>query len=161
MTPTTKLRRALLAAALLFALDARHASAQDKLPPDVQGDWVAATTTCDSPVRFRAEESQMTLINGKDSQTYDDLGVTYSYFGPEYQGPSFVSIPHFNTDQPFTVFFNADDQKGVTKLDIYQKIEGPQNPQIAAMQAAAKKLAERFPLNGVPLKKCPSAGAAN
>jgi hypothetical protein len=51
MTPTTKLRRALLAAALLFALDARHASAQDKLPPDVQGDWVAATTTCDSPVR--------------------------------------------------------------------------------------------------------------
>jgi hypothetical protein len=122
---------------------------------------VAATATCDSPVRFRAEESRMTLINGKDSESYDDIGVTYSYFGPEYQGPSFVSIPHFNSDQPFTVFFNADDQKGVTKLDIYTKIEGNLNPQTAAMQAAAKKLAERFPLNGVPLKKCPSTAAAN
>jgi len=96
----------------------------------------------------------MTLINGKDSQTYDDLGVTYSYFGPEYQGPSFVSIPHFNSDQPFTVYFNADDQKGVTKLAIYEKIEGNQNPQTAALQEAAKKLSERFPLNLMPLKKC-------
>ena len=103
----------------------------------------------------------MTLINGKDSQTYDDVGVTYSYFGPEYQGPSFVSIPHFNSDQPFTVYFNADDQKDVTKLDIYTKIEGPGNPQLDALQAAAKKLQARFPIDHVPLKKCPAAAAAN
>jgi hypothetical protein len=161
MPTTMKLFHALVTAIILFLLGAQLAIAQDKLPPEVQGDWVLATATCDSPVRFRAEESQMTLINGKDSESYDDIGVTYSYFGPEYQGPSFVSIPHFNSDQPFTVFFNADDQKDVTKLDIYQKIEGTTNPKVIALQAAAKKLAERFPLNLVPLKKCPSAGAAS
>ena len=58
---------------------------------------------------------------------------------------------------PFTVYFNADEKKGVTKLDIYQEIKGPMNAQVSATQAAAKKLAARFPLNSVPLKKCPAA----
>lgn len=161
MPTTMKLFRALVPVAAIFVLGAQHAIAQDRLPPEVQGDWVQATATCDSPVRFRATETQMTLINGKDSETYGDLGVTHSYFGPDYEGISFVSIPNFNSDQPFTVYFNADEQKDITKLAIYEKIEGTTNPQVIAIQAAAKKLAERFPLNLVPLKKCPSAGAAS
>jgi len=158
---TMKLCSALIVVTVVASLESRYAIAQDKLPPEVQGDWVQATATCDSPVRFRVAETQMTLMNGKDSESYGDIGTTYSYFGPDYEGISFVSIPNFNSDQPFTVFWNDEEQKGVTKLYIYQEIQGPSNPQVDAIQAAAKKLAERFPLNLVPLKKCASAEEAS
>jgi hypothetical protein len=36
-------------------------------------------------------------------------------------------------------------------------MRGPMNPQVAKIQAAAKKLATRFPLNDLLLKKCPKA----
>ena len=156
MKPSTKrLCRGLITMVAIASLAPPDAAAQDKVPVEFQGDWVPATATCESPARFRVTETQMTLMNGEDTETYGDLGVTYSYFGPDYEGISVVSIPEFNSTQPFTVFFNADEQKDVTRLDIYQKIEGPPNPQLDAIQAAAKKLSERFPLNRIPLKKCP------
>jgi len=45
-----------------------------------------------------------------------------------------------------------------TKVEIYQEIKGPQNAQVKAIQAAARKLAGRFPaLNLAPLKQCPAS----
>ena len=155
MSTTMTLCRALATATTILVLATQYAVAEDKVPAEFQGDWVPATATCQSPVRFRVTETRMTLVNGKDSTSYGDIAITYSYFGPDYQGISVVSMPEFNSgNAPFTVFFNADEHKGVTKLDIYQEIKGPTNAQVRAIQAAAKKLSERFPLNRVPLKKC-------
>lgn len=130
--------------------------AQDKVPAQFQGDWVPATGGCDSAVRFRVAESKMILINGADKAEYGDLGTTASYFGDSYQGISVVFLPELNGgNPPFTVFFNADEKKGVTKVDIYTYMPGPLNAPGKITQAAAKKLAMRFPLNKTPLKKCP------
>ncbi len=129
--------------------------AQDKVPAQFQGDWVPATAACDSAVRFRVTESRMTLINGADKAEYGDLGTTATYFGDSYQGISVVFLPELNGgNPPFTVFFNADEKKGVTKVDIYTYMPGPLNAPGKVTQAAAKKLATRFPVNRIPLKKC-------
>jgi hypothetical protein len=134
----------------------------DVVPAEFIGDWVPAKGTCDSTVRFRAEGNRFTLINGKDSQSYGNLFMSASYFGPDYSGISKVVVPDSDTnDPPFMVFFNADEKKGVTKLDIYT--EGPVSPHaaLAAQQLAHKKLAQRFsPLNNNPLKKCVGSSAS-
>jgi hypothetical protein len=146
---------AFIGTAAILSLGARHVIAEDQIPVEFRGDWVPAKATCQSPLRFRIAETRMTLVNGKDSASYGDIGITHTYFGPEYQGISFVAIPELNSgNSPFTVFFNADEKKGVTRVDIYQEIKGPMNAQLKAIQQAAKKLAERFPLNSVALKKC-------
>jgi hypothetical protein len=143
--------------ALIFAAATFTTDAQDKVPPQFQGDWVPATAACTSAVRFRVAESRMTLINGGDKADYGNLGASSSYFGPEYNGISVVFLPELNSNNPpFTVYFNADEKKGVTKVDIYTEMPGPMNAPGRALQAAAKKLASRFPLNKIPLKKCPA-----
>jgi hypothetical protein len=148
--------RALFIVSTVMAAAAGYASAQDKVPAEFQGDWVPATGACTSQVRFRVAESSMTLINGKDTATYGNLGTTATYFGNEYNGISVVFLPELNGgDPPFTVFFNADEKKGVTKVDIYTEMPGPMNAPGRALQAAAKKLATRVPVNKIPLKKCP------
>jgi len=97
----------------------------------------------------------MTLINGTDKADYGDLGLSSSYFGNDYQGITVVYLPELNSNNPpFTVFFNADEKKGLTKVDIYTEMPGPMNAPGKALQSAAKKLATRFPLNKIPLKKC-------
>lgn len=134
----------------------------DVVPAEFIGDWVPAKVTCDSTVRFRAEGTRFTLINGKDSQSYGNLFMSASYFGPDYSGISKVVVPDSDTnDPPFMAFFNYDEKKGVALLDIYTA--GPVSPHavLAAQQMAHKKLAQRFPpLNNNPLKKCAAAGAS-
>jgi hypothetical protein len=69
-------------------------------------------------------------------------------------------MPDSNSnDPPFMALFNHDEKKGVALLDIYTP--GPVSPHavLAAMQMAHKKLAQRFPLNQMPLKKCAGGGA--
>jgi len=156
MTSATMTRGCAFAvAAAMLLLGTQSAVAGDKVPAEFQGDWVPATATCQSPARFRVAEERMTLINGKDSVSYGDIDIATGFFGPDYQGISVVALPDNETgNAPFTVYFNADEKKGVTQLDIYQEMKGPQNAQIKAIQAAAKKLSERFPLNRIPLKKC-------
>lgn len=148
--------RALFVASMFVAVAAGYASAQGKVPAEFQGDWVPATGACTSLVRFRVAESSMTLINGKDTATYGNLGTTATYFGNEYNGIFVVFLPELDSgNPPFTAFFNADEKKGVTKVDIYTEMPGPMNAPGRALQAAAKKLATRFPVNKIALKKCP------
>ncbi|MFN8009572.1 MAG: hypothetical protein U0V70_21570 [Terriglobia bacterium] len=151
---------------MIFALSPQQAGGRPKpspaappssdvVPAQFFGDYVPATGTCDSPVRFQVEGTKVTLINGKDSATFGDLAIPTSYFGPDYSGISTVLVPEINgNDPPFNVYFNYNEKKGVTWVDIYTP--GPASPHavLAAMQTAHKKLAERFPLNQMPLKKC-------
>jgi hypothetical protein len=134
-------------------------AASGPMSADVVGDWVPASASCDAKQRFRVEAAKMTLINGSDQQSWGDLETALSYFGPDYQGISTVVMPDFNSgDPPFTVYFNADEKKGVTKVEIYVPMQGNTNPQVAAIQARHEKLAKRFPgLNMTALKKCAAA----
>lgn len=154
-----RLSRALALSTVGIVVGVSGARAGDPVPAEFQGDWVPADGGCDSSKRFRVTEEKMTLMSGKDSQSYGDIGIALSFFGPEYQGISLVAMPELNSGEPpFNVHFNADEEKGVTKLAIYAEIKGSTNPAVAAIQARAKKLAERFPLNGMALKKCPAQG---
>ena len=153
MTSAATMRCHAFAAALLM-IGSSDALAQDQMPAEFQGDWVPATESCESAARFRVAAEQMGLINGPDSTSYGDLAIAHSFMGPDYDGISVVAIPEANSEAyPFTVYFNADEQEGVTRLDIYTAMEGPMNAQVAAIQSAAKQLAERFPLNAIPLKR--------
>ena len=134
--------------------------AQDPMPAEFQGDWVPATATCQAPARFRVAESRFMLINGRDSQEYGDLELASGYFGPEYNGMQQVAIPEFNGDQPFRATFNAGEKKNAAVLEIYTEMQGVSNPTVLAIQAKAKRLSQRFPLNNVVLKKCASPGGA-
>jgi len=150
--------RALLALLLALA-PAAAAATDDAVPAEQQGEWVPVTAGCESPTRFRVEERRMTLVNGADRQSWGNIGVTRGFFGPDYQGISFVAMPELDGGEPpFTVFFNADERPGVAKLEIHRPLEGPQNAQVQAIEARAKKLAGRFPgLNLAPLRKCETA----
>ncbi|MEW5977629.1 MAG: hypothetical protein AB1898_17685 [Acidobacteriota bacterium] len=146
---------------LLIALwfGAGALEAQNVVPAEFVGDWVPAKGGCESPVRFRVEGNRFTLINGRDSAVYGNLHLSASYFGPSYSGISQVIAPEINSDDPpFLAYFNYEEKKGVTLLDIYT--EAPLSPHavLAAQQMAHKKLAQRFPLNQIALKKC-AAGA--
>jgi hypothetical protein len=134
--------------------------AQSPIPAQFRGDWVPQTAACASAVRFRVEEKTVTLINGADSQTWGDVALPTQYFGPDYRGISVVALPDFEGSQPFIVYFNVDEKKGVTKVEIYIDMRGKLNPVQAKLQADAKKLAARFPLNNLPLKKCAGAPPA-
>jgi hypothetical protein len=144
-------------AALCAGSSAGAVVLQSELPAQFRGDWVPQTADCAGPVRFRVAEKTLTLVNGKDAQTWNNVALPTSYFGPDYRGISVVAIPDFDNSQPFLVYFNADEKKGVTKVEIYVEMKGNTNPEVARIQAAAKRLATRFPLNNMPLRKCPAS----
>jgi hypothetical protein len=146
-----------LALVMLLLAPAAQALAGDAVPAEFRGDWVPASGDCAALQRLKVAESTLTLVNGKDSQSYGGIGIPTTFFGPDYTGISVVAIPEVDGgNAPFTVYFNYDDKKGVTEVEIYVEMKGPQNAQLKAIQDAAKKLAARFPaLNLKPLKKCP------
>ena len=141
-----------------FALHhADTAVAADVIPAEFHGDWVPQAAACDSAVRFRVAGGTVTLINGKDSETFDDIALPTQYFGPDYTGISVVAVPEISSSEPpFQVFFNWNEKKGETQVHIYQEMPGQPHPAYAAVIAAAKKRAERFPLNMTTLKRCPA-----
>jgi hypothetical protein len=151
-----KIAIGLLCGALAVAI-----RAGDPVPVQFRGDWVPANAGCTSSLRFRAGVDTVELWNGADHASYGDLAWPASYFAQDYQGIIVVAIPEFSTDkQPFTIFFNADEKKGTTKLQILQGEESPNNAAYNAIVRTAKKLNTRFPLDGIPLKKCGAAAQA-
>jgi hypothetical protein len=126
-------------------------------PAEFRGDWVPAGADCaGSKLRFRVTDTQMTLVNGKDEQSFGNVAWPTSYFGPDYQGISAVAIPDGDSgNQLFSVYFNADEKKGVTKLVFEEGVERPE-PQFAPYNEIfrkAKALKARFPLTD-ELKHC-------
>ena len=120
------------------------AGAQDAVPDDQAGDWVPAKGGCDSPLRLSLAGKQATLVNGADRVTHGNLGVTHTYFGQSYQGITYVLMPDYDNTQPYIVYFNANEKKGQTAVEI--------------TDASLKK---RFPLEKTVLKRCPAgAGTA-
>lgn len=142
---------------LALSLSALTGSAAAQVPAEFVGDWVPTLGTCQAAARLRVAESQLTLINGRDSKVFGDIGIPTTFFGPDYNGISVVVMPEINSgESPFTVFFNADEEKGMTRVEIYREIKGNTNAAVRAIQARAQALARRFPVNMMPLKKCRS-----
>jgi hypothetical protein len=137
------------------------APAAAQVPVEFQGDWVAAQSACDAPVRFRVEAAKLTLLNGADSQSFGDVEMAGpAYWGPDYKGGiEAVAFAEFSGDQPVIATFNASGKKGVAQLEFGQPTPGP-GPALAALNARYQKLnlVKRFPINKVPLKKCPARG---
>jgi hypothetical protein len=130
---------------------------------DFLGDWVPASADCaGSKLRLRVGETQMTLMNGKDEAAFGNVAWPTTYFGPDYQGISAVAIPDGDSgNQLFSVYFNADEKKGVTKLVFEEGVERPE-PQFAPYNEIfrkAKALKARFPLTD-ELKRCAASTPA-
>lgn len=150
-----KLRKRFLAGASAAAVVAASVlTAAQAIPAAFQGDWVPLSAPCTSTVRFRVTEKTFTLINGKDSQSWGRIALPGAYFGPDYRGISVVAIPDFDFSEPFKVYFNTGEKKGVTRVEIYVEMKEPPSAPVAKLQADAQQLAKRFPLNNLPLKKC-------
>lgn len=151
----TRLLLAIAVSALVWY--ATMARAERVVPAEFHGEWASKAEGCGAKAKLRVAGDALTLVNGTDSATYGDVAIAHSYFGPEYTGVSVVAIPELNSGKsPFRVFFNADEERGVTKAHIYQEMKGVTVPAVIAIQERAKKLAERFPVNFVALEKCPS-----
>jgi hypothetical protein len=143
-------------AALFFA--AAPATAQ--VPADFQGEWVAASAACTAPLRVRFEAARVTLVNGTDMESFGGIEIAGpSFFGPDYRGIQSVLITEFDGDQPVRATLNVDEKKGVTALEL--GVPTPAHPANKVALASNARLAKlnlvkRFPLQNVPLKRCPA-----
>lgn len=135
-------------------------SAVAQVPLEFHGDWVAAQSACNAPLRFRVEAAKLTLVNAADSQSFGGVEMAGpAYWGPDYKGGiEAVAFAEFSGDQPVIATFNAGEKKGVAQLEFGQPTPGP-GPVLAALNARYQKLnlVKRFPLNNMPLKKCPAS----
>jgi hypothetical protein len=130
------------------------------VPAEFQGDWVAASAACTSPVKVRIETERVTLVNGADMESFAGIEMAGpSYFGPGYNGIQAVLITEFEGAQPVTATFNVNEKKGVAQLELGVPTPAhPANKVAAASNARLAKLGlrKRFPLQNVALKKCPA-----
>jgi hypothetical protein len=150
-------RPSLLIPALILAAAPAAAA---PVPAEYQGDWVAASAACTSPVKVRIETARVTLVNGADMESFEGIEMAGpSYFGPDYNGIQAVLITEFEGAQPVTATFNVNEKKGVAQLELGVPTPAhPANKVAAASNARLAKLGlrQRFPLQNVPLKKCPA-----
>lgn len=150
-------RPALAVLAVVGAFSAPEIRAASAVPAAVQGRWVPANATCESPVRMQVAASSLTFVNGADSQALGGIEMAGpGYFPPGYRGIQAVLITEFDGHQPVTVTFNADEKKGVARAEFVPVMPGQPTPQLKALNAHIAKLnlAKRFPLDKVALKKC-------
>jgi len=142
---------------LLLVVFAGPAGAADVVPAEYQGRWVPATAACDSPTHILVTGSQLTLVNGKDSQALGGIEMAGpGYFAPDYTGILAVLITEFDGNQPAFVTFNAGEKRGAGLVEFSPVQPGVATGALAAYNAHISKLnlAKRFPLDKVPLKQC-------
>jgi hypothetical protein len=128
------------------------------VPAQWQGTWVPVKAACDSPVRVSITADQLTLVNGKDTQSIGGIEMAGpGYWGPDYQGIEAVLITEFDGQQPLTAVFNVGEKKGVAQVSLAPVQGGASgNALLSAYNRRITELnlASRFPLHEVPLKKC-------
>lgn len=143
---------------LLAVVVSPISAAQTAVPAEFHGTWTPVSAACDSVMRVVVAAQVLTFINGKDSAAIGGIEMAGpGYFPPGYRGIEAVLITEFNGHQPATMVFNAGEKKGVAQVGFSAVTPGKANAQLNAYNAriARLNLARRFPLNNVPLKKCP------
>jgi len=146
-----------VAATVCIAGTFAAAPARAGVPAEFQGAWVPAKAACGSPLRMVVGADRLTLEQGSDRQELGRIEMAGpGYFPPDYRGVMAVLITEFDAQQPVTVTFNAGEKKGTALAEFSRSLPGNATPQMAAYNTriTALKLAKRFALDKVPLKKC-------
>jgi hypothetical protein len=110
------------------------------VPAEFIGEWVPVGGSCNANSRLRVESNTVILVNGTDSQPFGNLDLCFSCEGgARYSGLVVWLLPEFKQGgrTPFTVRFNAKEEKGITVVEIERD-----------------DLKQRFPLHNVKLRKC-------
>ncbi len=148
---------ALLTGALL-AIGTHCAAAASIVPGEFQGAWVPVKKGCDSAVRVLIAADRLTLQSAKDSESLGGIEMAGpGYFPPGYAGIMAVLLTEFSGDQPVTASFNVGEKRGTAQLDFAPVMPGKGTAQMARYNAHISRLdlARRFPIDKVPLKRCP------
>lgn len=133
------------------------ATSLSQVPAELQGTWVPVKATCESPSSIVLTSDKLTLVNGSDRQPIGGIEMAGpGYFAHDYSGILQVLITEFDGQQPVTMTFNVGEKKGVAQVEFSPPMPDG-NAQMAAYNARINhlSLAKRFPLDKVPLKKCP------
>ncbi len=152
-----------LLAVVAVAFSISVAAAQKAAPAEFQGRWVPSKASCESAVNVIIAADRLTLVNGKDAQALGDIEMAGTgYFPPDYRGIMAVLITEFSGHQAVTAIFNVGERKGVAQVEFSPVQPAASTAPGKAYNAHISKLnlAKRFPLNKVPLKKCPGGGPA-
>ena len=147
----------LLLAALSVVAGASVAAAQKAVPAEFQGRWVPSKAACESAVSVVITADRLTLVNGKDSQTFGEVEMAGpGFFAPDYRGIMAVLLTEVSGHQPVTASFNVGEKKGAALVEFAPVMPGGSTAPAKAYNAHISKLnlAKRFPLNKVSLKKC-------
>jgi hypothetical protein len=100
---------------------------------------------------------RLTLVSGTDSEAFGGIEMAGpGYFPPDYRGIMAVLLTEFSGDQPVTATFNVAEKKGAAQVFFAPVVPGSITAEGKAYNAHVSKLklAERFPLDKLPLKKC-------
>jgi len=104
-----------------------------------RGSWVPARASCDSPLRLVLDAQAVAFVNGTQRAEFRKLEQCFSCMGRDVQDMTLLSTEAMG-DSPFTITLDGR-KKG--------------KPALSADLGNDRKLAARFPLHNVPLKKCP------
>jgi len=111
----------------------------DSVAEAFRGSWVPAKASCESPLRLVVDAQAVAFVNGTQRAEFRKLEQCFSCMGRDVQDMTLLSTEAMG-DSPFTITLDGR-KKG--------------KPALSADLGNDKKLAARFPLHNVALKKCP------
>lgn len=116
----------LKAAATLAAL-AASSGALAQIDASLRGTWAPDTKACAAGPLLRVAADTITVVEGDKSKTLGDVDVCHSCAGgARYQGIVKMVTTEFSTGKPtpLMVVFNADERRGVARVDIIEPSVG-------------------------------------
>ena len=111
----------------------------DSVAQPFRGSWVPVKATCDSPLKLVIDANVVTFVNGTQRAEFKKLEQCFSCMGRDVTDMTLLSTDAMG-DSPFMI-----------TLDGRKKAK----PAVSADLSNDKKMAARFPLGNVALKKCP------
>ena len=122
-----------------LACSAALAMTGDSVAVPFRGSWVPAKASCDSPLKLVIDANVVTFVNGAQRAEFKKLEQCFSCMGRDVQDMTLLSTEAMG-DSPFMITLDGR-KKG--------------KPGVGVDLGNDKKLAARFPLGNVALKKCP------
>ena len=111
----------------------------DSVAEPFRGSWVPARASCDSPLKLVLDPQVVTFVNGAQRAEFRKLDQCFSCMGRDVTDMTLLATEAMG-DGPFMI-----------TLDGRKKAR----PAVSVDLSNDKKLAARFPLHNVALKKCP------
>ena len=103
---------------------------------EFRGEWVPARAACTSPLRLKIDSNMVAFVKGADRAEYRKLDQCFTCAGRDVENVTLLTTDAMG-DSPFTIYLDGSKRR----------------PSVETL-FNDKKLAARFPLGKVPLKKC-------